>query len=88
MNSSTDHLTYDINTSKGLALVAEQGCINPRYVSVEEAISTVTAASYFQLRQMHSLASGIIDGTVATREPGFAADEWQQYGQPHAQSVR
>jgi len=30
---------------------------------------------------MHSLSSGIIDGSVVNQEPGFVADEWEVYGQ-------
>lgn len=87
MNSSVDNYTYDINPSKGMALVAEQDGTNPRYITLEDAPEAITPATYFQLRQMHSAAVGIIDGVVGTREPGFAADEWQQYGQPHGKAI-
>ncbi|MES2553303.1 MAG: hypothetical protein V4588_06515 [Pseudomonadota bacterium] len=74
-------LTYDINTTKGIALVAEQDGTNPHYVNLDQASKQVAPSSHFQLRQMHSSSSGIIDGSVANQEPGFVADEWEVYGQ-------
>ena len=74
-------LTYDINTTKGIALVAEQGGLNPHYINLDQASKQIAPSTHFQLRQMHSQSSGIIDGSVMNQDPGFAADEWEVYGQ-------
>lgn len=79
-----DLLTYDRNIVKSIALVAEPGYINPRYINLAEADQDMEDANYFQLRQMHTLASGIIDGQVTNPTPGFAAEEWLNYGLKHS----
>jgi hypothetical protein len=73
-------MIFDRNHKLGLALVAEEGYLHPKYVPLDDAAGTLTRCPLSYLQQMHTVANGAVAGLVASQHAGFAADDWEALG--------
>lgn len=70
--------TFDRSPALELALVATEDLREPHYVPLQEAPATERYAAAPYLRQMHTVANGVVHGLVVHALRPLRAQDWQR----------
>jgi hypothetical protein len=73
--------TYDRNVLSGQALIANDDRTVIQYTNIRRASPQITDISFAELKQLHAIAAGLVNGQVGGARAEFTAVQWQRYAE-------
>lgn len=69
--------TYDRSATLDIALTASGDLREPTYVPLDAAPTTMRRVAPPYLRQLHTVANGVVSGLTATQRTPHAPEQWE-----------
>ena len=73
--------TYDRNVLRGQALIANDDRTVVQYTNIRRASPQITDISLVELKQLHAIAAGLVNGQVGGPKAEFSAAQWLRYAE-------
>ena len=79
--------TYDRNVLRGQALIANVDRTVVQYINIRRASPQITDISFEELKQLHTVAAGLVNGQIGGPRAEFSAVQWTRYAEGLASGI-